>query len=100
MREHWLHGWYRDGSVVVMGTTTRCCGCGRITGTICAMLPEDDWQPPPEPDWPFGVDCPVCQKEAAWRRHQPLTADNLAEYPIGMLRQALQKIKSRKGKVA
>jgi len=76
-REQWLHGWPRHGDAVLIGTGTHCAGCGRVTGTFGAVIPEG-WEPPgPEPAWPFPEsDCPVCALREAGRGEpaDPLTA--------------------------
>lgn len=60
-REHWLHGWARQGWLVFIGTGMYCAGCGKLQGTVCIVADESPQLP--LPDWPFNEDgCPVCVK--------------------------------------
>lgn len=64
----WLHGWPVVGpprvgwaDSVLIGTAVCCIGCGLTLGITTVSFPED-WDPPPQPDWPFPAAlCPVHQ---------------------------------------
>ncbi len=60
MSEEWLKGNFRVGKLVMRGAATHCAGCGTFNGMAAVVL-EDGWTMPPEPDWPFdAAKCPVC----------------------------------------
>lgn len=58
----WLNGWRRlSRDIVAMANYYACIGCGAGGGSCWSIALEEDYQPPPQPVWPFGFeDCPVC----------------------------------------
>jgi len=93
-REHWLNGWPRIGTSVLIGTGVHCVGCGVFHGVTCVAF-EEDWQPPEKmPDWPFEQDsCPICELIA--HRHDqpkiPTLAERLAAFKAAKQRASGQE---------
>lgn len=97
-REHWLNGWYREGSFVLIGNVIRCAGCGRAGGITTVVIEDiENYQPPEKyPDWPFPEnDCPVCWMVDEPEETEETVIDRLANLPLSILRKAIQRRKAR-----
>lgn len=94
-RQHWLNGWYRgEGSVgILIGSGVHCVCCGKFRGVTCVAINRDWKHPKKLPDWPFPEDdCPIC-----FGKNMPviLTIEELSNYSLSELRQALVILKNR-----
>lgn len=94
----WLNGWLKEkgNDNILIGTTICCIGCGRHLGTMCVVIDETYQLPHKEPAWPFAQDdCPICTKE-----FRGLTPEDIAKYPLGVLRRAVELVIAKRVKHA